>query len=123
MHKSSHYDLFIFRKAPHHRAFLRVSHDDADIRPDSIALRALRKGGFHRGRLIPTTSCDEYFAELALWLGVSPSELSTVIPNIERFYSPGSGAPIGFLGGGAPSARLFADGFESGDVSAWSASQ
>ena len=76
-----------------------------------------------RGRLIPTTSCDEYFAELALWLGVSPSELSTVIPNIERFYSPGSGAPIGFLGGGAPNTMLFADGFESGDVSAWSASQ
>ena len=23
-----------------------------------------------RGRFIPTTSCDEFFAELALWLGV-----------------------------------------------------
>ncbi len=71
-----------------------------------------------RGRLIPTTSCDEYFAELALWLGVAPSELTTVLPNIGRFYSPGSGAPIGFLGGGSPS--IFADGFESGTLGAWS---
>ncbi len=39
-----------------------------------------------RGRLIPTTSCDEYFAELALWFGVDPSELPTVLPNIGRFY-------------------------------------
>lgn len=76
-----------------------------------------------RGRLIPTTSCDEYFAELALWLGVSPADLTTVIPNLERFYTPGSGAPVGFLGGGGDSTMLFADGFESGDVSAWSAAQ
>ena len=68
--------------------------------------------------MIPTTSCDEYFAELALWLGVAPSDLATVLPNIGRFYTPGTGAPIGFLGGGGP--PLFADGFESGDLSAWS---
>ena len=71
-----------------------------------------------RGRLIPTTSCDEYFAELALWLGVAPSDLATVLPNIGRFYTPASGPPIGFLGGGET--NLFADGFESGDFSAWS---
>ncbi len=51
-----------------------------------------------RGRLIPTTSCDEYFAELALWLGVAPSDLATVLPNVDHFYSPGSGPPIGFVG-------------------------
>ncbi|MEM8993538.1 MAG: DUF1501 domain-containing protein [Acidobacteriota bacterium] len=73
-----------------------------------------------RGRLIPTTSCDEYFAELALWLGVAPSDLATVLPNIGRFYTPGSGAPVGFLGGGG--ASIFSDGFESGNVSAWSTS-
>ena len=50
-----------------------------------------------RGRLIPSLSVDEYFAELALWFGVSPSDLSTVLPNIDRFYDPGSGAPVGFL--------------------------
>ncbi|MEM9292699.1 MAG: DUF1501 domain-containing protein [Acidobacteriota bacterium] len=51
-----------------------------------------------RGRLIPTLSCDEYFAELAAWFGVSDSDLGTVLPNLDRFYSVGSGAPIGFLG-------------------------
>lgn len=50
------------------------------------------------GRLIPTTSCDEFFAELALWLGVSPTDLPLVFPNIGEFYSPGSAsAPIGFM--------------------------
>lgn len=50
------------------------------------------------GRLIPTTSCDEYFAELALWLGVSPTDLPIVLPNIGNFYSPGSASPpLGFM--------------------------
>ncbi len=51
-----------------------------------------------RGRLIPTTSVDAYFAELALWLGVSKSSLPLVLPNISNFYSPSSSAPpLGFL--------------------------
>lgn len=50
-----------------------------------------------RGRLIPTTSCDQYFAEMALWLGVPAGSLSTILPNIGNFYS-GSGSPLGFLG-------------------------
>lgn len=37
------------------------------------------------GRLLPTTSVDEYSTTLALWLGVAPSELSWVAPNIGRF--------------------------------------
>ncbi len=50
------------------------------------------------GRLIPTTSCDQFFAELALWLGVSPTDLPLVLPNIGNFYSPGSSAPpLGFM--------------------------
>ncbi|MEL7532046.1 MAG: DUF1501 domain-containing protein [Bacteroidota bacterium] len=50
------------------------------------------------GILIPTTSTDEYFAELALWLGVAPSDLSLILPNIGTFYSPNSSTPpIGFL--------------------------
>lgn len=52
----------------------------------------------HNGVLIPTTSNDEYFAELALWFGVSPSDLSTLFPNIGHFYDTGSSAgPIGFM--------------------------
>ena len=52
-----------------------------------------------RGVYAPTTSVDEYFAELALWFGVTPSELDQVLPNVRSFYSPESNvAPIGFLG-------------------------
>ncbi len=51
-----------------------------------------------RGRLIPTTSVDEFFAEMALWLGVQKTSLPLVLPNISRFYSTSSSAPpMGFL--------------------------
>ena len=51
-----------------------------------------------RGRLIPTTSADEYFAELALWLGVSKTDLPLVLPNIGNFYDvTSSSPPVGFL--------------------------
>ncbi len=50
------------------------------------------------GRLIPTTSCDSFFAELALWLGVSKTDLPLVLPNIGNFYSTNSSnPPLGFL--------------------------
>ncbi len=49
-----------------------------------------------RGRLIPTTSVDQYFGELALWLGTPKSDLSLALPNIERFYDLGSSSsPLG----------------------------
>ena len=52
-----------------------------------------------RGRILPTTSVDQYMAELAYWYGVPNSEISTVIPNINNFsssfYSPNS--PLGIL--------------------------
>jgi uncharacterized protein (DUF1501 family) len=50
-----------------------------------------------RGRLIPTTSVDAYFAEMALWFGVSPQDLSLVLPNIHHFYTPGATGPLGFM--------------------------
>lgn len=51
-----------------------------------------------RGRLIPTTSVDSYFAELAIWFGVPKSSLHIVLPNIDTFYNTSSNsAPIGFL--------------------------
>jgi uncharacterized protein (DUF1501 family) len=63
--------------------------------PDLYEDNALDVG---RGRLIPTLSVDEYFAELALWLGVPKSSLDLVLPNVERFYSLSSPAnPVGFL--------------------------
>ena len=51
-----------------------------------------------RGRLIPTTSVDELFAELALWFGVPEPDLELVLPNVRRFYPAGSVAPpLGLL--------------------------
>jgi uncharacterized protein (DUF1501 family) len=67
------------------------------VNPDTGAeINALDTG---RGRLIPTTSCDQYFAEMALWLGVPLSSLPLVLPNIGNFYSTSSTTPpLGFLG-------------------------
>ncbi len=51
-----------------------------------------------RGRLIPTLSTDEYFAELAMWFGVTPGDLPSVLPNIHRFANPTlADPPVGFL--------------------------
>ncbi len=51
------------------------------------------------GRLIPSTSCDEYFAELALWFGASSSDLDQILPNINNFWTPvANSSPLGFLG-------------------------
>ncbi len=50
------------------------------------------------GRMIPTTSCDEYFAELALWFGASSSDLDQIFPNINNFWSPTPSGPLGFMG-------------------------
>lgn len=50
------------------------------------------------GRIIPTTSCDEYFAELAMWFGASPSDLDQIFPNIGNFWTPTANSlPIGFM--------------------------
>ena len=50
------------------------------------------------GIMLPDLSVDEYFAELAMWFGVSVNELSNLFPNIGNFYDTGSGVmPIGFL--------------------------
>ena len=56
-----------------------------------------------RGSLIPTTSCDEYFAELALWFGVSKTDLEMVFPNIGRFYTATATTnPVGFINANTP---------------------
>ena len=51
------------------------------------------------GIMLPTTSVDEYFAELAMWFGVAESELTTILPNIGNFYSPGgsNSLPLGMF--------------------------
>lgn len=52
-----------------------------------------------RGRIIPTTSVDEYVADLALWMGVAPRNLSDVVlPNLSNFHDVvADGAPLGLL--------------------------
>lgn len=40
-----------------------------------------------QGRLLPTTSVDQYAATMASWFGVSPGDMSTVLPNINN-YNP-----------------------------------
>lgn len=49
------------------------------------------------GRMLPTTSCDEYFAELLQWFGVENGDLPDVLPNIGNFYIPGATPPVGFV--------------------------
>ncbi len=40
------------------------------------------------GRIIPTTSIDQYAASLATWYGLPGSDFSTVFPNLHRFNNP-----------------------------------
>ncbi len=50
------------------------------------------------GILIPTTSSDEYMAEIAMWFGVDNDNVSAIFPNLANFYDINSGVPpIGFL--------------------------
>ncbi len=44
-----------------------------------------------QGRLLPTTSVDQFAATLARWFGVSASELSTVVPGIGNFSTQNLG--------------------------------
>ena len=50
-----------------------------------------------RGATLPGISVDEYFAELALWLGVTPGDLPSVLPRLTTFYTPGGAPPVGFM--------------------------
>ena len=48
-----------------------------------------------QGRLIPTTSVDQYAATLASWFGVSDGDLRTVLPNIGNYDA--ASWKLGFL--------------------------
>lgn len=51
-----------------------------------------------RGRLLPTTSVDEMWCELAMWYGLeNDNQMENVLPNIRNFVTPGQPYPIGFL--------------------------
>ena len=55
-----------------------------------------------QGRLLPSTSVDQYAATLASWFGVGDTELNGLLPNIKNFGNgavvPGYPLNLGFLG-------------------------
>lgn len=54
--------------------------------------------GKERGRILPTTSADEYLSELVSWFGLDSSQLATVFPNCTNFFNPLSNPyPLGML--------------------------
>jgi uncharacterized protein (DUF1501 family) len=64
--------------------------------PD-LALESNNDTGYG-GRLIPTTSVDQFLAEMLRWFGVPAANMSYVLPNIANFYNVNSSSlPIGFL--------------------------
>jgi uncharacterized protein (DUF1501 family) len=50
-----------------------------------------------QGRLLPSTSVDQYAATLAKWFGVSSTELPLVLPNLKNFGITGYPTDLGFL--------------------------
>ena len=51
-----------------------------------------------RGRLLPSTAADLYFAELLRWFGVPSGSFNYVLPNITNFWNPASASPpLGFV--------------------------
>ena len=55
--------------------------------PVSVTNTAAAQDQWHvgQGRLLPTTSVDQYAATLASWFGVADNELSGILPNLRRF--------------------------------------
>ena len=52
-----------------------------------------------RGRLLPTTSVDEMWCELAMWYGLeNDNQMESILPNIRNFVNKGQATyPLGFL--------------------------
>jgi len=48
------------------------------------------------GRILPSRSCDEYFADMLTWFGLDNNMLDLVLPNYSNFRIPGRD-PIGYL--------------------------
>lgn len=67
--------------------------------PVSITNTADANDQWHvgQGRLLPSTSVDQYVATLASWFGVSNSELAGVLPNLSHFGGADYPTNLGFM--------------------------
>ena len=71
--------------------------------PVSITNTAAPEDQWHvgQGRLLPSTSVDQYAATLAKWFGVADNEMAAVLPNITHFGAaagrPDYPVDLGFL--------------------------
>lgn len=68
--------------------------------PVSVGTTAAPEDQWHvgQGRLLPSTSVDQYAATLAQWFGVSSGDLSAILPNLNRFGGPDYPTNLGFMG-------------------------
>ena len=67
--------------------------------PVSITNTADANDQWHvgQGRLLPSTSVDQYAATLAKWFGVSNTELAGVLPNLSHFGGADYPTDLGFM--------------------------